>query len=596
MTISHLPGFAGFFPLDTIDSNVTLAWHVSHAASTQAPRSERLMLELLQSDHDRIYTYSDKHISVVFAGEIYRETELARKYGLSIEEMPPAQLIAAAYLSGGDAALQDIEGVYCACVYDKLQPQVTLLRDDSGFRYLYYCFDPKAGLTFATDMELLLSKPGMRKKISHQSLHEFLRTLEVYAPNTIFENVFAVDPGSLLKFNGKTIESVPSPKRDPIDSSSLSFNEAAQGVEELLTKSLGVRLAGKRLPAFFLSGGIDSSLLCCIGSELAGKQIDAFTVGFKEQTFDEMSTAAAIARHIGIRHHELYFETGEYETCFEMLARLSDQPFSDPAGMATLLAFEKIAQTADAVIDGTGADTLVGTMPPRYKRIAVQYASLVPLKGRRCITRILKTIPRLDGYSKIFDFDEPHDLLIRWQAWRTKEIEQLCGEPVSLKHTRLYQICAAYHRNEHFDRYNAIIRNTSDDRIHEAGRHTGVRARFPFWDRDLASFIEGLNREYLYTQDQPKRVLRHLLEKRIPKEIWDLPKHAFNFPFIQFQRINNCSLLRSHLSRQELDKHGLFNSNIVADYLSRFLSGDNTVAFRIWGLLIFQAWYRNHFV
>jgi asparagine synthase (glutamine-hydrolysing) len=596
MAIRNLPGFAGFFPLDTMSLEVKAAGPASHPLSEQTAASERLTLEFFRNDHDDIDTYSDMNISVVFAGELYHDKTFARELGLPTEGISPARLIACAYSLGGASNLQKLEGVFCACLYDKLQAKIFLFRDDSGFKYLYYRFDPKTGLTFATDLKLLLSRPGIIKKLSHRSLHEFLRTLEIYPPNTIFENVYAVDPGSLLRFDGKNVTLIPPPDLEPIDTYSLSFDEAAQTVEELLKESIGTRLAGKCLPAFFLSGGIDSSLLCSIASELAGKGINAFTVGFKEQHFDETSTAAAIARHLGIHHHELYFEIGDYEGCFEKLACLSDQPFSDPAGMATFLAFERLSQMGYvAAIDGTGADTLVGTMPPRYKRIAVQYGTLLPLKGRKVISKILKQMPRVADYSKIFDFDEPHDLLIRWPAWRSNEIEQLCGEPVSLDHTRLYQIYASYPRSAHFERYSAIIRNTSDDRIHEAGRHTGVRARFPYWDRDLGCFIKSLKREYLYTNDEPKRILRHLLGQRIPKALWDSPKRPFTFPFIEFQRRNGCALLKDHLCRQELDKHGLFDFSIIEHHLSRFLSGDNAVAFRVWGLLIFQAWYRNHF-
>jgi hypothetical protein len=247
------------------------------------------------------------------------------------------------------------------------------------------------------------------------------------------------------------------------------------------------------------------------------------------------------------------------------------------------------------MIDGTGADTLFGMMPPRFKRIGTQYASLIPLKLRKAFKSVFDHLPFLSDYTPIIDFDEPEDLLRRWRGWTKKEIESLCHHNVSFEHTKSYQIYHAYPRNAHLERYSHIIKNMSDDRNHEAARYAGLLCRFPYWDFNLERFVHSLDERFLYKAGEEKRLLKSVLRLHLPRHLDGLKKDYMIFPFATLMRNRDFYFIKHFLTHRHLAKHGLFDLNVIENIIYRFMSGDNNVSFRLWAILIFQIWYESHF-
>ena len=182
-----------------------------------------------------------------------------------------------------------------------------------------------------------------------------------------------------------------------------------------------------------------------------------------------------------------------------------------------------------------------------------------------------------------------------WKAWRISEIEKLCNEDVDLSQNILYQIYRSYGRSKHFEKYSAMYRYASDDRIHQAGRVFGVNVRFPFWDQKVQSFADGLRKEFRYKDGEQKRIIAAALEKHVPKDILSIQKTGFVFPIVEFMKQNNGELIHAHLNSKALKMHELFDYKLVQSTVDRFLDGDNSMKFKVWGLIVFQAWYQHHY-
>jgi asparagine synthase (glutamine-hydrolysing) len=361
-----------------------------------------------------------------------------------------------------------------------------------------------------------------------------------------------------------------------------------------MTDSVKARIDSGNDPAFFLSGGLDSSLLCCIGKDITGTNINAFTIGFEDPKYDESNRASEIANFLKIKHHKLFFKQKSFLEYFHRVAQSSDMPFADPASAATFYAFDNIKEFANYIIDGTGGDSLIGTMPPRYKRVATQYVSLLPKSVRELSRKYLIT-KYFKDYDALFDFEDPLDLLIMWKAWRISEIKVLCNEDVDLSNNILYQIYRGYSRSKHFEKYSALYRYASDDRIHQAGRVFGVNVRFPYWDQKVQSFADGLRKEFRYKNGEQKRIIGAALREYIPDKILKIRKTGFIFPIDEFMKNNNGEVIRMYINTDSLKKHELFNSRVVKSTVDRYLAGDDSMKFKVWALVVFQAWYENHF-
>lgn len=533
----------------------------------------------------------DGAIAEIFChGEIFNTPEIALQLGLAAAT-PLPEVLQAAWQRWTVDGLHRLDGVFAWA--RRSGDELLLYRDSSGLRGLFYETGQDGRVAFATDLERLAGARSTAPRLSHRSLHEYLRFLDIAAPDTLFANMSAVEPGHLVRCSpaGVEIRSLAAPGHAPPPT--LQFDEAVSALEGLLQHAVGARLGGATCPAAFLSGGIDSSLVCALA---AGVRPDttAVTVGFDEAACDETLVARRIASHLGLRHEVLRFGRGQVLEAFERLARQMDQPSADPALPVTVLAFEHCRGRHDAVLDGTGAEEIVGAMPPRHVRLATGPSSLLPGGLRRGLVRVMRPIPGVAGYAPIFDFEHPAETMIRWRGFTRPEIETLCGEPVSFEHTQFYRTYARFPRHAHFERYSALVEAMPGERLTQAMRIADLDVRFPFRDRATESFVRQLRTDFRDLPGQPKRILRALLARYVPREIWDLPKQGFNFPLLEFLVADDHRLVRRHLDRDRWRRAALLSPDAVQGYAQRFIAGDRSLLFRVWALVVLSAWLEHH--
>ena len=513
-------------------------------------------------------------------------------YGRAEYDGPAA--VAAAYRHG---RLAGLDGRLCTVLYDTDHERLVLYRDGSAGMFWLYRMLPDGAMVFSTDLDRLVTSPGTSPIIGRRGLHEYLRLLDVSTPNTIYEGVHSPEPGQELWLELGADSPRPRPEAAPAVVGETA--ESVSGTPEEQVERLLIAAVAKRLPPHgpilaFLSGGIDSALIAAIAAELAPGRVSAYTVGFEELGFDETPIAAAIAGHLGLPHRALRLPLSAYRPAFDELYSEVSFPFADPTAVPTLLAYREARTIAPFALDGTGAEVCVGTMPPRHERVAVQYGALLPRWLRDIGSRTIGALGPLAGYRPLIDFADPEEVSMRWRGWTRREVERLCGEPVSLAHTRFYRTFARYGRGEHFERYTSLLAAMPDDRIHEINRLLGFELRFPFFDPELAAAIAALPLELRDPPGESKRILRTLLARRVPREIWDLPKHGFDFPFADFMAIDDYALLRDYLPQGRVRAYGLVDPDIVADTVARFRAGDQGLAFRVWALVVLFAWLERH--
>lgn len=523
-------------------------------------------------------------------GEIHNTAELCGELGLS-PDSPQTEVLAAAWQRWSVDFVLRLDGVFVLAL--RSSDELLLYRDPSGLCNLYFHAGSGGWIAFATHLDALLHLPGVTRRLSHRTLHEYLRFLDIAAPHTLFEGVRAVEPGQLLRCSARGVEPHPGPEPAVAAAAPVDFDDAVALLDEHLQRSLRVRLSSARRPAAFLSGGIDSALLCA-GAARQRADLTAVTVGFESAGHDESPGAQRIAAHLGISHEVLRFGRADYLSAFDRLSQRLEQPMADPATAATLLAFEHCRDRYDVVLDGTGADEAVSAMPPRHVRLAVQYASLLPIGTRLALARVLRCVPALAGYAPVLDFEHPADTLIRWRAFTRAEIEAMCGEPVSFADSQFYRTFARFPRAAHFERYSALLDAMPSDRLTQAALISGMRVRYPFFDRQTNRFLRQLPTDFRYLPGQPKRILRALLARYVPREFWDVPKHGFNFPLREFLAADDFALVRRHLEPGLWRQARILSVDRVQHCARQFIAGDPDMTFRVWALVMLGAWLAKH--
>jgi asparagine synthase (glutamine-hydrolysing) len=513
----------------------------------------------------------------------------------------PADQLVQAYRRAGPDCLFQLNGQISLFLWDAKHRELILFRDDSGSGTVYFSELPHGGLVFASDLDLLAASPLIDKQLSRQSVHEFLRFLDVSPPNSIYEGISSAEPGVLYRVGETLIRQRP-PQAAVDTRRSLPLRQAAEELQELLTRAVAVRLGAEGTTVTFLSGGVDSSLIAMSAAARESSRVAAVTVGFEQSGFDESPVAGNVAAHLKVPHRVLAFPMSDYLGAFEELAAGIQYPSADPAGVPTYLAFKAARDIGAIALDGTGADTLFGVMPARHQRLAVEYGALLPLPARRLAARGLQTVPQLRRYAPLVDFDDPEEILIRWRGWSRSDLEDLCDEPVSFEHTRFYQIFRQFPRGDHLERYSALIGNLPDDRVHQASALTGLQVRFPYFDPRLCAWVRNLELGLRYDPAEPKRVLKALLAHHVPRELWDQPKHGFDFPFLHLLTFDDCALVRKYLDPAITEHWNLFDQEKVQVARDAFFQDDRrsafatqSPAFRTWALVVLFAWLENHY-
>lgn len=525
--------------------------------------------------------------ALLFLGELYNLDALRAQLGAD-EALPLPALLLQAQARWSFDFVHRLDGQFALALRDA--DCLSLYRDGSAAHNLYYSTQDRGQLSFATGLATLLQLPDVDARLSRPALHEYLRFLDIAAPRTVYEGIHALEAGQWLSWTADGI-SHPAAGAQPA-APTPAYEEALATLEDLLHASVARRLHGVEAPAAFLSGGIDSSLTCAFAARVA-PHTRAVTVGFEGPLYDETPLARLIAAHLGMTHEVLRFSPQDYQDAFARFQQGAEQPVADPAAPATLLAFDYCKDRFDAVLDGSGADESAGLTPPRHVRAAIEYASLLPARLRALITGSLRRLPGLDGYAPIFDFEHPAEPLIRWHGFTRAEIEALCGEPVSLEQTRFYQNFARYPRHAHFERSVALLDSMPGDRLHQAAALSGLRVRYPFCDPALDRYIRSLPPDYRYRPDAPKRILRSLLARHVPRSLWDVPKHGFDFPLLAFLQAEDFQLVRRYLLQDQASRWQPLVPERVADYAHRFMAGESRLLFRVWALVVLAAWLEN---
>lgn len=527
-------------------------------------------------------------LELLLTGELLNLPALRTELELDAQA-PWPQVLAAGWRRWSLGLLPRLDGIFSLAV--RHGAELTLYRDRSGLRDLYWRPGPDGQIDVAARLGALPRPAGAKPRLARQALHEYLRLLEVAPPHTWLQAASALPPGQALRQTGVG-PPVPLPLPGPPGHAAPAPDDlpsALAGLDARLQRSVATRLQDSARPAAFLSGGVDSALLCAIAARQRPDLV-AVTVGFEGEAYDEAPVAQRVAQHLGLQHQVLRFGRADFLAAFAQLSRDSDQPLADPAAMATLLACRHCRSAFDVVLDGSGADEAVGLMPPRHLRLAVGQASLLPRPLRLGMARLLRTLPRLAGYAQVLDFDHPADLLSRWQGFRRAEIASLCGGPVSLSQSQFHQTFAQHPRRAHFARYTALLNAMTSDRLNQALALTEVPMRFPFWDGEVERYIRQLRTEHRSRPGQPKRILRALLASYLPAALWDGPKRGFNFPLREFLIGDDHALVRRFLAPAHWRTWQLLDPAQVDRLAQRFIAGETGVTFRVWALVVLGAW------
>ena len=242
-----------------------------------------------------------------------------------------------------EQAINKFVGMFAAAIWDRKNREITLFRDRLGIKPLYWA---RIGdvLFFGSQPKSFFSHPEWRGEIDPDSLASFCRFSTMPAPLSIFRNCRQLAPGRLLRIKADgaveeksywdPIEIVGKAMAAPLSGGD---NELLDGLEYRLKEAVCQRTQADVPLGAFLSGGIDSSIVVALMQSSSNRPVKTFSIGFKEQGFDEAPFARQVADHLKTDHHEFYVESAVARDVITELPELYDEPFADSSQIPTYL-------------------------------------------------------------------------------------------------------------------------------------------------------------------------------------------------------------------------------------------------------------------
>lgn len=586
------------------------------------------VLDLSPAGHQPMLSHGGRYV-IVFNGEIYNHLDLRAALG----ERPwrghsdTETFLAACEAWGIEKALTQSVGMFALAVWDRDERLLTLARDRLGEKPLYYGWQGEVFL-FASELKAIRRHPAFEGVVDRDVLTLFLRHNYVPAPYSIYKGIHKLLPGTYYQIG---LASPPGALQTYWSARSVaetgqknpfsgSDEEARELLETVLLRSVrGQMLSDVPLGAF-LSGGVDSSTVVALMQSQSMRPVKTFTIGFREEGYDEARHARVVAHHLGTEHTELYVKPEEAQAVIPLLPGLYDEPFADSSQIPTYLVSCLARKYVTVSLSGDGGDELFGGYN-RYvwARTIWRRLGWLPISIRAAFAGMLTTLPPAawdNAFKRLSRFvpdklrysspgDKLHKLadilavrdpeeMYRGLVSHWKDPEQIVKggrEPSTILKdpSQWADLSDLTHRMMYLDSVSYL----PDDiltKVDRAAMGVSLETRVPLLDHRVLEFAWTLPLSVKSRKGQGKWLLRQVLYRHVPSELIERPKMGFGIPLDVWLRGPLKNWAAALLNPSRLEREGFFNAAPIRQKWEEHCSGRRNWSYYLWDILMFQAW------
>lgn len=566
-----------------------------------------------------------KRYCIVFNGEIFNFKDLRRElqsHGVSFSTESDTEVLLKIYIHEKENCLNKLNGFFSFCIYDRQDETFFLARDRYGIKPLLYLFDEDKFI-FASEMKSILQY-GIEKKLDYNSLYIYLQLNYIPAPDTIFNDVKKVMPGNYLRVSRKKLEvqayyTIPyhheRAKNNPV-----SYNQAKTDFKRILETSVKRRLVADVPLGSFLSGGMDSSVVTAIAKKHK-EDLHTFSIGFPdEKFFDETHYAKLVAKHLNTKHTVFALTNNDLYAHLNSILDYLDEPFADSSAIAVYILSKETRKHATVALSGDGADELLGgyNKHAAFNRIINRgwkeniVASLQPLwqsfpqSRNGTLSNKARQLNRFAEGMKL----SSKDRYWQWAGYANKDetlkmlhpdlrINMWLKEFVPRKKNILKDVPDKEDMNDIlFTDMNLVLPNDMLTKVDMMSMANGLEVRVPFLDYELVNFVFSLPAEFKINGSIRKRILQDAFRDMLPRQLYNRPKKGFEVPLLKWFRNEMRSLIMDDLlSEKMIVNQGVFDYAEINKLKSQlFSSNPGDIHARIWGLIVFQWWWKKYMI
>lgn len=611
-----------------------------------------------------MYSHSG-NLVIAFNGEIYNHNELRAQLqkensSISWTSTSDTETLLEAFEQWGiENTLTKLRGMFAIALWDKTKKNFYLIRDRFGEKPLYYGWieDGKnTTFSFGSELKALRKYPNFSNNISQQALLQYFSYMYVPCPLSIFDGLFKLEPGCILKISSQPPKSkmhgIPHSISGQVyshDSMTISrwydfkevvnsasqnlftdYDEASLALETELATVIKLQSLSDVPLGAFLSGGVDSSAIVALMQKQSKKPIKTFTIGFEDPDFDESTFAREVASHLMTDHSELLVTAEDAQSIIPDLPHLYCEPFADYSQIPTYFVCKSARQSVTVSLSGDAGDELFGGYN-RYLMAPRLWSKLskVPVFFRKIASMILIAVPIqywnwvFKQYNKLTkqqnDFvhfgEKVHRFASRLRFLNSEDdlflslISEPSADQIVLKNATdsiidpinpsfLSDPLPKNGVNDLASRmmYLDTLNYLTDDilcKVDRAAMGNSLETRVPFLDHKIVELAWRMPLEMKINHSKGKSILRNILYKHVPKQLIERPKAGFSIPLGEWLKGPLKEWAEVLLESSRIEKEGYLNSNYVNQLWVEHLTGKRDGTFKIWSILMFQSWLES---
>lgn len=555
-------------------------------------------------------------VVVMFNGEIYNVDslrELLLQRGHVLASRSDTECIPHLYEEFGLSFVDHLRGMFAIALWDRKKRRLVLVRDRLGKKPLYWTARGDE-LAFGSELKSLLADPAVPREADWTAISHYLTYQYVPAPWSAVRGVQKVPPGHMVVRDDSgtrihrywTLQYAERGAPDPSDA------ELVEQLRERLLDAVKVRMISERPVGAFLSGGLDSSAVVAAMRHVGVSQIRTFSIGFDEETHNELPHARRVAERFETQHEELVVRPDALDV-IPKLARQFDEPYADSSAIPSWYLAEMTRRHVVVALNGDGGDEALGgyTRYLRYmrfgaRRIPAPVAGALSGMGARIRPQWQRSplVRKAAVAATLLAEADPADRYARFLSYFRPD------EKWSLASSDLRRVIAA-------DDSYGIVRDVWRDaegtdpinRLLAVDTHTylpgdllpkvdittmafSLEARSPFLDHQFVEWAAAIPGSRKISGGVSKRLLKLALEGWIDDDLIHRRKQGFGIPIGAWLRGPLREMATDVLTDDTASARGYFDQQAVRSLLSEHMAGQDHAG-RLYALMMLELWHRE---
>lgn len=501
--------------------------------------------------------------TVCFDGLIYNSKEIKQelnKRNIRSDGMEDHELALAAYLRWGAGCLNRMNGVFAFSIWNAEKCELFLARDRFGIKPLYYTFKNSC-LIFASELKGILANSNVDAVIDKTGICEVLGLGPAQSQGCgTFSGVFEVKPAHFAVFNKNGFNEH---KYWQLESKAFegNFSECADETKNLVFDAIDSQLEEKgRNLAFFLSGGVDSSVITALAANKFGNGINTFSLRYSgnDEYFTPTEYQPAsddyyidlVSEVCGTNHHIVTVSTEDLVEHLTDSVDARDLPGMADVDSSLYFLCKKMGTGFNGALSGECADEVFGGYPWFHRKEDFD-AKIFPWAKNIELRKSLIS-------PKCLSPDEISAYI--YSKYNNSVAETPGCSSDSYEEKRRREIA---HLNLNWFMYTLGARS---ERI---GMNCGLEIRMPFCDYKLVEYVWNIPWDFKAYNGREKGLLRTVFDGYLPEEV--LWRKKSPFPKTHNPEYENIvkGILREIFEDKNSRIHDLINESFILDLMEQ---------------------------